>query len=44
LRRHFLPAHGYLDYWIEGPKKMGYKAGYLPQERLGLQDWARVEK
>ena len=34
----------YLGYWVEGSKKMGYKAGYLPQERLGLHGWARVER
>jgi Arginine-tRNA-protein transferase, C terminus len=28
---------------VEGSKKMGYKAGYLPQERLGLHCWARAE-
>ena len=42
-RRLGLP-HVYLGYWVEGSKKMGYKAGYLPQERLGLHGWARVEK
>lgn len=34
----------YLGYWVEGSKKMGYKAAYLPQERLGLHGWARVER
>jgi hypothetical protein len=42
LRRHFLPAPAYLVYWIEGSKEMGYKAGYLPQERLGLHGLALV--
>ena len=42
-RRLGLP-HVYLGYWVEGSKKMGYKASYLPQERLGLHGWARVEK
>ena len=42
-RRLGLP-HVYLGYWVEGSKKMGYKAGYLPQERLGLHGWARVER
>jgi arginine-tRNA-protein transferase len=42
-RRLGLP-HVYLGYWVEGSKKMGYKAAYLPQERLGLQGWARFER
>ena len=36
--------HVYLGYWVEGSKKMGYKASYLPQERLGLHGWARIER
>ena len=36
--------HVYLGYWVEGSKKMGYKASYLPQERLGLHGWTRVER
>jgi leucyl-tRNA---protein transferase len=36
--------HVYLGYWVEGSKKMGYKAAYLPQERLGLHGWLRVER
>ncbi len=32
----------YLGYWVEGSKKMGYKAQYLPQERLGTEGWKRV--
>jgi len=36
--------HLYLGYWVEGSKKMGYKAAYLPQERLGLHGWAQVER
>jgi leucyl-tRNA---protein transferase len=36
--------HVYLGYWVEGSKKMGYKAAYLPQERLGLHGWTRVER
>jgi arginyl-tRNA--protein-N-Asp/Glu arginylyltransferase len=42
-RRLGLP-HVYLGYWVEGSKKMAYKAAYLPQERLGLHGWARVER
>ena len=34
--------HLYLGYWVEGSKKMGYKAQYLPQERLGSEGWRRV--
>jgi arginine-tRNA-protein transferase len=33
----------YLGYWIEGSKKMAYKSRFLPQERLGLDGWKRVE-
>ena len=36
--------HVYLGYWIEGSRKMAYKAAYLPQERLGLNGWVRVER
>jgi len=42
-RRLGLP-HVYLGYWVEGSKKMAYKGAYLPQERLGLNGWARVER
>ena len=35
--------HVYLGYWVEGSRKMAYKAGYLPQERLGMNGWVRVE-
>ena len=34
--------HLYLGYWVEGSKKMAYKAKFLPQERLGLNGWDRV--
>jgi arginine-tRNA-protein transferase len=37
-------AHVYLGYWVEGSRKMAYKAAYLPQERLGLDGWTRVER
>lgn len=42
-RRLGLP-HVYLGYWVEGSRKMAYKAAYLPQERLGLNGWVRVER
>ncbi len=38
------PAYLYLGYWVEGSKKMDYKARFLPQERLGMITWERVEK
>jgi leucyl-tRNA---protein transferase len=34
--------HLYLGYWVENSRKMGYKARFLPQERLGLAGWERV--
>ena len=33
----------YLGYWVDGSKKMGYKARFTPQERLLAAGWARVE-
>ena len=41
-RRLGLP-HLYLGYWVEGSKKMAYKARFLPQERLGMNGWDRVD-
>ena len=35
--------HLYLGYWVEGSKKMAYKARFLPQERLGMHGWDRIE-
>ncbi|MDB5570273.1 MAG: arginyltransferase [Hyphomicrobiales bacterium] len=35
--------HLYLGYWVEGSRKMAYKARFLPQERLGMDGWERVE-
>jgi arginyl-tRNA--protein-N-Asp/Glu arginylyltransferase len=35
--------HLYLGYWVEGSRKMAYKARYVPQERLGLNGWERFE-
>jgi leucyl-tRNA---protein transferase len=34
----------YLGYWIQGSRKMAYKARFLPQERLSRQGWARIEE
>ena len=36
-------AHVYLGYWVDGSRKMAYKARFLPQERLGMNGWERVE-
>ncbi len=41
-RRLGLP-HLYLGYWVEGSKKMAYKARFLPQERLGMLGWEQVD-
>ncbi len=35
--------HVYLGYWVKGSRKMAYKARFLPQERLGMNGWERVE-
>lgn len=34
--------HVYLGYWVKGSQKMNYKAGFRPQERLGMTGWERV--
>jgi arginine-tRNA-protein transferase len=39
-RRLGLP-YLYLGYWIEGSRKMSYKARFMPQERLGPNGWDR---
>jgi len=41
-RRMGLP-YLYLGYWVEGSKKMDYKARFTPQERLMPAGWARHE-
>ena len=33
----------YLGYWVEGSRKMAYKARFTPQERLTAPGWVRVE-
>jgi leucyl-tRNA---protein transferase len=35
--------HLYLGYWVEGSKKMEYKARFRPQERLMPAGWMRVD-
>jgi arginine-tRNA-protein transferase len=42
-RRLGLP-HVYLGYWVEGSRKMAYKARFLPQERLHMGGWDRFER
>ena len=42
-RKRGLP-YLYLGYWIEGSRKMDYKAKFLPQERLGQNGWELVTK
>lgn len=42
-RRLGLP-YLYLGYWIEGSRKMSYKERFRPQERLGPNGWAKVDR
>jgi arginine-tRNA-protein transferase len=37
-------AYLYLGYWVEGSRKMAYKARFLPQERLMPTGWVRTER
>lgn len=41
-RRLGLP-HVYLGYWVDGSRKMAYKARFRPQERLGMNGWESAE-
>ena len=41
-RKRGLP-YLYLGYFIEESPKMAYKARFLPQERLSIDGWHRVE-
>jgi arginine-tRNA-protein transferase len=34
----------YLGYWVPGSPKMGYKARFLPQERLIDDKWLPIER
>ena len=34
----------YLGYWVEGSRKMDYKARFLPQERLHPEGWVRHDE
>jgi arginine-tRNA-protein transferase len=42
-RRMGLP-YVYLGYWIDGSRKMDYKARFLPQQRLAPSGWLRIDK
>ena len=35
--------HVYLGYWVEGSRKMAYKARFTPQQRLGMNGWERFD-
>ena len=40
-RRRGLP-YVYLGYWIEGSRKMSYKARFQPLETLGASGWQKL--
>lgn len=42
-RRLGLP-YLYLGYWVQGSRKMAYKARFGPQERLGPNGWTRFDR
>ena len=44
MTRKLALPHLYLGYWINGSRKMDYKGRFLPQERLGMNGWERVER
>ena len=35
--------HVYLGYWVDGSRKMAYKARFTPQQRLGMNGWERFD-
>src|SRR3954466_7327051 len=37
-------AYVYLGYWVQGSRKMDYKARFLPQQRLAPDGWVRAEE
>ena len=43
MTRKLKLPHLYLGYWIHGSRKMDYKGRFLPQERLGMNGWDRVD-